>query len=286
MSDIKVDIVDGVHGDDVLEKVLPPKHRENPDATFKGSWRAHINALRRVVENNWATALIFEADVDWDIRVRNALTNIALASEAVISHPGLRQIDLSKLSFHGSAPVSPYGDGWDVLWLGHCGMQVKDESTVVVVNNDETVPEAKFVTSWNSDETSPLANFPPHARIVSEMNDGVCTIGYAVTQSGARQLLNSLGLHRMNNPFDLMLREWCAGEEGDNAHVCLGTLPPVFASHRPAGSVAGDSDMHETDSGWRDRGFTQNIRWSVQMNMDKILRGNTEYEDQFPETDL
>ena len=45
-----------------------------------------------------------------------------------------------------------------------------------------------------------------------------------------------------------------------------------------------DSDMVVPAKGFRNRGFTQNIRWSVMMNMDKILRGETDYEDQFPDT--
>jgi hypothetical protein len=49
VSNIQVEFSDGVHGDTVLDKVLPPKHRENPDAALRGSWRAHVNALRRSV---------------------------------------------------------------------------------------------------------------------------------------------------------------------------------------------------------------------------------------------
>ena len=49
VSDIKVEFIDGIHGDDVLEKVLPPTHRENPEPALKGSWRAHVNAIRTLV---------------------------------------------------------------------------------------------------------------------------------------------------------------------------------------------------------------------------------------------
>ncbi|KAJ9612343.1 hypothetical protein H2200_003940, partial [Cladophialophora chaetospira] len=237
-----------------------------------------------VVENNWTTALIFEADVDWDVRVRNVLTDVALASEAVMYRRQHSTVDLSELSFPNTPPVSPYGDGWDILWLGHCGMQIKEGSNIVMIKNDETAPEAQFVHTWNSEEKSPLENFPPHTRIVFQTDDCVCSIAYAVTQKSARQLLNSLGLHRLNNPVDIMLREWCAGMEGDDPHVCVGILPTVFASHRPPGSIAGDSDIGTPGEGFRDRGFTQNIRWSVRMNMDRILRADADFEDQFPDT--
>jgi len=237
-----------------------------------------------VVENNWTTALIFEADVDWDVRVRDVLTDVALASEAVLSRRQQPAVDLSEISFPDTSPISPYGDGWDLLWLGHCGMQIKEDSNVVMMENDGTVPEVQFVHTWDAQEKSPLENFPPHTRLVFETEGCVCSLAYAVTQQGARQLLNSLGLHRLNAPVDIMLREWCDGTNEDVPHVCVGTLPTVFASHRPAGSTAGDSDMGTPAEGFRDRGFTQNIRWSVRMNMDRILRGQTDFEDQFPDT--
>jgi hypothetical protein len=221
------------------------------------------------------------------VRVRDVLTNVALGSEALLSARGVEDqpLQLSKLPFSArEVPVSPYGDGWDLLWLGHCGMQIQQGSNVVVIENEDTVPEAQFVHTWNSEERSPLEDYPAHSRIVFRTDDCVCSIAYAVTQRAARQLLNSLGLHRLNNPVDIMLREWCLGVEGDDPHVCVGTLPTAFASHRPAGSTAGDSDMGTPAEGFRDRGFTQNIRWSVRMNMDKILRGDTDYEDQFPDT--
>ncbi|ETI22958.1 hypothetical protein G647_04753 [Cladophialophora carrionii CBS 160.54] len=290
VSNIKVEFIDGVHGDTVLDKVIPPKHVDNPEAALRGSWRAHVNALRSVVEHNWTTALIFEADVDWDVRVRDVLTNVALGSEALLSLSARgvedQRFQLSRLPVPAAEapPVSPYGDGWDLLWLGHCGMQIQGGSNVVVIEDEDTVPEAQFVRTWDSTERSPLEEYPAHSRIVFHTDDCVCSIGYAVTQSGARQLLNSLGLHRLNAPVDIMLREWCGGREGDDPHVCVGTLPTVFASHRPAGSTAGDSDMGTPADGFRDRGFTQNIRWSVRMNMDKIVRGETDYEDQFPDT--
>ncbi|EXJ63176.1 hypothetical protein A1O7_03622 [Cladophialophora yegresii CBS 114405] len=290
VSNIQVEFINGVHGDTVLDKVLPPKHVENPEAALRGSWRAHVNALRSVVEHNWTTALIFEADVDWDVRVRDVLTNVALGSVALLSPSSPQgvedqQLHLSRLSFPVTeAPLSPYGDGWDVLWLGHCGMQIQRGSNIVVIEDEDTVPEAQFVRTWDADERSPLEEYPAHSRIVFQPEGCVCSIGYAVTQGGARKLLNSLGLHRLNAPVDIMLREWCEGQDGDGPHVCVGTLPTVFASHRPAGSTAGDSDMGTPSEGFRDRGFTQNIRWSVRMNMDKIVRGDTDYEDQFSDT--
>lgn len=35
---------------------------------------------------------------------------------------------------------------------------------------------------------------------------------------------------------------------------------------------------------YRDEPETLNIRWSVRMNMERILKGETEWEDQWPDT--
>jgi hypothetical protein len=46
LSDIKLDWIDGVSGDDVHEAALPPGDRINLSSGGKGSWRAHMNAIR------------------------------------------------------------------------------------------------------------------------------------------------------------------------------------------------------------------------------------------------
>jgi hypothetical protein len=111
------------------------------------------------VYQNLTTALIFEDDVDWDVRLRQQLKIFALASR-LISNPGFSS-ELEKYDIHvsknpeteesihnDSSPypiaenlyslpltsalqslpqraenASPYGNpsNWDVLWLGHCG---------------------------------------------------------------------------------------------------------------------------------------------------------------------
>ncbi|KAH9865518.1 hypothetical protein J1614_009103 [Plenodomus biglobosus] len=161
LSNIRLEFVDGVTGDSIHQKAYPP-----PDGNIKllpgirGSWRTHMNALQRVVEQNLTTAIILEDDVDWDIRVRQNLQRFALASRFLSNqHRDLptnlkKQIkqtpnseteetaykiidifNLAKLlpslplssTYNPTppkyTPSSPYGDPstWDILWLGHCG---------------------------------------------------------------------------------------------------------------------------------------------------------------------
>ncbi|KAF2276237.1 uncharacterized protein EI97DRAFT_419158 [Westerdykella ornata] len=80
-SNIALEFVDGVTGDSIRHSAYPPPEENiKLPAGIRGSWRTHMNALQRVVEQNLTTALIFEDDVDWDVRVRANLQRFALAS--------------------------------------------------------------------------------------------------------------------------------------------------------------------------------------------------------------
>jgi hypothetical protein len=179
--------------------------------------------------------------------------------------------------------TSQYGDDWDVLWLGHCGSGLKAGDSRVIHANDVTVPETQYLHSWDSESTTPLAIYLNHTRVAMPSSEGVCSLAYAVSQQGARAILNSVGLKRLDTAYNIMLREFCTGIGQEKPHNCFGVLPQLFAHHRAIWTDKADSDINEAPNDQvRDKAFTLNIRWSVRMNMDRILRGETEFEDQFP----
>ena len=253
-----------------------------------GAWRAHINAISRVVEQGWTSALIIEDDIDWDIRLKDLLQDFAIAFDYLTRSSGEQNTWLHDISANHVPVASPYGDGWDVLWLGHCGMWLEDNTPIVLQKDDSSVPELQHLRSWDLKAENPLKDYPPHTRVVSKgVHGGTCSLAYAVSQAGARKLLYSLGLQHLNAAFDLMLREWCEGMNGHEKHACIGALPQLFDHHRPAGATDGDSDIGEVagEPEVRDKAYTRNIRWSVKMNMEKLLRGETDYNDQYPDTE-
>jgi len=83
VSDIHFDWIAGVKGDDVPLASLPPGPVKDFSKSGIGSWRAHINAIRAVVEQNLTTAVIFEDDVDWDVRLKAQLVDFAEAARAL-----------------------------------------------------------------------------------------------------------------------------------------------------------------------------------------------------------
>lgn len=59
-------------------------------------------------------------------------------------------------------------------------------------------------------------------------------------------------------------------------------LPQFFEHHRRAGSTKHDSDINDNE-GFREKAETKNIRWSVQLNMERLVKGETEIVDQWPD---
>ena len=102
-----------------------------------------------------------------------------------------------------------------------------------------------------------------------------------MTQFSARRILFELGLDRLVDPFDVSLRNWCSKP----GPVCLSTLPQLFDHYRRSGPGDVDSDIKQPTAEFREKAFTNNIRWSVQLNMRKILDGDKNYDDQYPDTE-
>jgi hypothetical protein len=78
-SDLDITVVNGVLGADISSKAFPGGggKPDNLNDGELGCWRAHMDILRIVVEKRLDTALILEADVDWDVRVKDQFTRLS-----------------------------------------------------------------------------------------------------------------------------------------------------------------------------------------------------------------
>ncbi|KAK7733100.1 hypothetical protein SLS53_008288 [Cytospora paraplurivora] len=291
LTGFHVEFVDGVRGETIPDKAVPfGVDRHALMETNLGSWRGHMNAVRRVVEEDLESALIMEDDMDWDVRLRSQLQDIAKGSRALLSS--------------GPDPSSPYGDGWDVMWVGHCGEpfpETLEENRdkpedhpgmrymrqKYAIENDPTVPPP--------DKTTGLVDFhalPPHTRWVHISGAPMCTFAYAVSQRGARKLLFDLSVDHLVGAYDNALAGLCrravaaVGEEnpeGDRGleTKCISVTPPVFFHHKAKGAIAGDSDIQTVGGdAVREKGTTENIMWSARNNLRNMIMG-TEMESQF-----
>jgi len=189
---------------------------------------------------------------------------------------------------------SPYGDlsRWDLLWLGHCGCRFPRASDVnvplgrVVIANDTTVPEHQHL-NMELGNNELLTQYPAHTRVVSRARVNSCTMAYAVSQPGARKMLYEMGVHKMSDAVDTMLRYVCDGVDDRQQATCFTVQPQLFQHHRPAGSRAGFSDINDfgddLGDGYNERATTDNVRWSVRVNFPKLVNGQTDYTDSYPD---
>ncbi|PKS05593.1 hypothetical protein jhhlp_008111 [Lomentospora prolificans] len=306
--------IPGVRGADIPEKVLPPSPRKkNVNWAGKtGSWRAHMNVLQRIVQENLTSALIMEDDADWDIRLKSQAQTFAVASQAYLQplqadpshtladlYPALSKIlqednyvcDLQSAPATRAPSTSPYGDGWDVLWLGHVGSHIPSDWPSHQKNSDHPplslltllVPDDGTVADKRHLKRHPFADriddfaarFESHTRVVHEARGTAGIQAYAVSQRGARRLLLKFGLEEFTSSYDLMLRDWCDGayvEDKGERPVCVTTQPPLMSQYYSKGG----SDIHGIGGGYFKKSGSTYIRHSVMLNLRKLVWRNTD----------
>lgn len=265
--------------------------------------------MPRIVRQNLSSALILEDDCDWDIAIRQQLRDFALSTQALTqplranhvvyadptypspnseSLPAVPELSFDHLPLTMPPKVSPYGDEWDVLWVGHCGMSFpfEESKTIpkgrVIHRNDVTVAGRSHLWSLNSPFTL-KDNYPEHTSAVHHVQEGICTLAYAVSQAGARKILRHIALREASEKFDFLMRYFCEGAKGRPRHNCLTSQPGYFQHHRPVGFNKDASDIDNHGEGFRPKAETDMIRWSVRLNTDILLAGRTDYIDQFPD---
>jgi hypothetical protein len=94
---------DGVDGSTIPTKARP--YTMDQKDKQLGCWRAHLNIWEDMVHNHVSSVLIFEGDSDWDIGLRAQMLEFAKGSRYVAGE-------------EETNTLSPYGDDWDLLWLG------------------------------------------------------------------------------------------------------------------------------------------------------------------------
>jgi hypothetical protein len=148
--------------------------------------------------------------------------------------------------------------------------------------DDETVAPKKNLWTLNKPFTL-VKEYPEHTRAYHHVQEGVCTLAYALSQRGAQKLLHEVGLKEVTDAYDILLRFFCEGVRGRKAgRQCLTTQPTLFAHHRPAGPRGAMSDIGN-HKGWQEKPLTDMIRWSVRLNADVLMEGGTDMTDQYPD---
>lgn len=221
---------------------------ENPKAKGRGlaqCWLGHLNAIREILARGWSTSLIMEDDVDWDVTIKDQLSLVA---------PMIQKVTNST-----SVNTSPYGDEWDLLWLGHCG-ESTPVSGPVISQIDESLPESPIYRKFDDS----YSYFPPQLRIVHHTYAPICTYAYAVTYNGA-SVIYQLALGGKEHTITAGLYEYCM----KGYLRCVSVNPELFHHHKKAGVSTSEIAVVE---GWKsfaepgDVTYTANIRHSARCN--------------------
>ena len=109
----------------------------------------------------------------------------------------------------------------------------------------------------------------------------ICSFAYALSQEGARKVLYGLSVDGLTGAFDNALAGLCRwGREGNEGRErldmrCVSVTPGYFVHHRSKGDVGKDSDIQKSDDNGalRETGTTENIVWSVRINIGNLLAG-------------
>lgn len=203
-----------------------------------------------------------EDDADWDVSIKTQLQSFAIAARALQGTRG--------------PPSSPYGDDWDILWLGHCGLECKANSSFFLIPNDPTIPPPRhFLPYWRD---PPPIDRPDHARLICTIGDAVCSITYAVSFHGAQRLLSALSVHPaeiaekidIGAQFDVSLGRMCGG----GYLRCLAAYPALTGGYTPAGPSDKGSDLHEGAMEGEIQGaWSYGVMYSTMLNVHRLLRG-------------
>lgn len=265
LSGFKINIADGVDATKIPPKALP--YTMDQKTNIVGTWRAHLNVLRDMVARRVSSALIFEDDVDWDVSIKAQLVEFARGSRYV-------------LGSGTNNPHSPYGDGWDMLWIGHCSATEDPRNNRRwVIPGDPTVVPFHARGGIDKPDMSPWDNT---TRIVFAANNGCCMISYGLSLRGAEKALYHFSMLPYNAPIDWGFSDACRDRK--SGFTCISPYPTLTGTYRPAGNASKYSDVEtegDSDKTIVETGYTEKLMFSARMNIDRLLTGQTAFKSEF-----
>lgn len=211
-----------------------------------------------IVKDHLSTALIFEDDSDWDVDFRSQLERYALGSQYISN------------SIDGTQSHSPYGDDWDLMWLGHCSSTpIEGDDRRFIIENDPTAPPGK--SRMNFGGVPDMSPYDNSTRIMFPAEGGICLYSYALSYRGAQKILYYLSMSIFSSPVDFGFSDMCGKKERN--FKCISVFPQMVDSHRSAGPDSRDTDIGGRGGGYRKRGYTANIVHSTRLNADHLING-------------
>jgi len=186
---------------------------------------------------------------------------------------------------------SPYGDDWDIMWVGHCSIKSSTyDPRRWVISHDPTVvpPERRtefdkaHMRQW---ETGPNAD--NQTRIVFVPTWGYCLAAYAVSLRGAMKILYHESMSKYNSPVDTGLGWMCADPQSWSDFRCIAPYPTIVGISRPAGNTDKFSDIDPdkfTEIQVSEKSHSEHLVFPVRQNIGRLLAGQVDFQSQFPDS--
>lgn len=235
-----------------------------------------------------------EDDSDWDVNLKSQMLEFARGTRALQA--------ASKNQTSPTTSFSPYGDDWDMLWLGHCGMnslleahdQDRDHPSFYVIPDDPTVRPLQHKAEFVRPRLSERPEFEEHTRLVFIGEGPICSWSLAFTYEGARKALAALSFIGVDEPVDLGYNFLCSGIL-NVPYTCYSTYPSLMGTWQQQGSSSRDSDIADSQAvdlvdDWHEAS-SRSLVYSTMLNLMRLVRNEStvkpQWEDVSPgEVDL
>ena len=174
-----------------------------------------------------------ESDVDWDMRIKQSMIGVGEGTKAIADWPFDPPLpaESTSSSIKGALDPQPrpYGDKWDILWIGHCGSSANGDGRIYAFN-DTAAPDDDH--AWAYGNRPADGHRPPGTRIVYQLDTTVCTTSYAISNQGAHKFERIF--QQANSPIDLKIWDACANNP---KLACLAVWPQVISMTESRGNI-------------------------------------------------
>ncbi|RAL06697.1 uncharacterized protein BO97DRAFT_409488 [Aspergillus homomorphus CBS 101889] len=214
--------------------------------TGMGTFHAHLNAIQRVAREKIASALILEETVDWDVNLKMQLKGFA---------SGVKLMQGSNATVE-----SPYGDRWDLLWLGHCGMKCATDSTILLTPHDITAVPSRYLDFY---QREPPAGVKNQMRLACQVEEVVGSLAYAITFEGAQKLHAALSVViAKEENLDVVVSRLCRA----GTLKCFSSYPSLLGGRNPGHKLAQNNPK---DADFNEECSPGGIMFSTLTNLDR-----------------
>lgn len=204
-----------------------------------------------MLDEDIESALILESDADWDMRIKSSMLGLAEGAKEIADFHFDPSLDAHGMGTHPrdlSMPraPAPYGDNWDLLWIGHCGAHGDPDGRAYSYHDPASGGREH---AWIVDGAPTVAwGDLVQTRLVFQLRTAVCMPAYAISKGAAAKLDRKFAVG--DAPVDIKLRNHCVD---DVDLTCLGTYPSIFSVSESKTNIGSDTlatDVENVKAGW------------------------------------